>query len=112
QAGAFLHRHLAADLAILDRLQVLRGDLAVLEILPRLLQFRRAQQAADLVGAKGGSRSVSHGMGAYSGKLPLTTSLPLSPVRETAVGKPGAALPHHRLHVVAPVLADAAALGV
>ena len=39
QAGGFLHRHRAADLAILDRLQVLRGDLAVLEILPRLLQL-------------------------------------------------------------------------
>ncbi len=40
------------DRRILDLAQRLRGDLAALCPRPRLAQLRRAQQAADLVGAK------------------------------------------------------------
>src|SRR5947199_7314624 len=38
------------DLAVLDRLQLLRRDLALLAFSPRLLERGRAQQAADVIG--------------------------------------------------------------
>src|SRR5262249_39975349 len=40
------------DLAVLGRLEISRGYLALRRLRPRLLHRRRAQQAADLIGAK------------------------------------------------------------
>jgi hypothetical protein len=58
QAGGFLHRDGFTDVAVLDLLQLLSGDFLVLEAFPGLLQFGRAQQAADVVGAE---RRLVHG---------------------------------------------------
>ncbi len=48
------------DLAVLDRLERVGGNLAALALGARLLQRRRAQQAADMIGAKGGCGALHH----------------------------------------------------
>ncbi len=55
QAGSFLHGDCLPDLPVLDFPQFFSGYFLALEIVPRLLQFRWTQQAADVVGPEGGS---------------------------------------------------------
>ena len=43
------------DLAVFDRFELLGGDLAALALRARLFQRRGAQQAADVIGAEGGT---------------------------------------------------------
>ena len=54
QADLFLLADHLFDFAILDRAQGRGIDLAALAFRARLLQGRRTQQAADMIGAKGG----------------------------------------------------------
>ena len=54
QADRGLPVHDLLDLHVLDLAQLVGRDLALLELGARLLDRRRAQQAADLVGAEGG----------------------------------------------------------
>src|SRR5262249_4613912 len=57
------------DLAVFDGLQRGRVDLAALAFLTRLMQRRRARQAADVVGAKG-RRGALHGENSQSTSWP------------------------------------------
>src|SRR5438128_10219612 len=52
KADVFLPLDDALDLAVLDRLQGLRRDLALGALRPRLMDRLGSQQAADVVGAK------------------------------------------------------------
>jgi hypothetical protein len=52
QPGGFLQRDRLADGAVFGLGQGCRGKLPCLESLAGLLQLRRAQQAADMVGAE------------------------------------------------------------
>ena len=48
------------DLAVFHRLQRFGRHLSLFTLRPRLLQRRRAQQAADMIGAEGGLGSWTH----------------------------------------------------
>ena len=61
QADLLLHAHRLADLLILDRAQLGGRDLACGEVVAGLEQPRRAQQAADVVGAERGAGPTGHG---------------------------------------------------
>src|SRR4051812_41770959 len=52
QSGLLLLLDQRCDLTVLDRLELRRRDPAALALAARLLQRRRAQQAADMIGAK------------------------------------------------------------
>ena len=72
QADRGLLVHDLLDLHVLDLAQVVGGDLALLQLGARLLDARRPQQAADLVGAERGFGSL-HGL--YSRDLKLVFSV-------------------------------------
>src|SRR6202035_6090135 len=58
QAERRLPVHDLLDLLVLDLAQVVGGNLSLLQSGPRLLDLRRPQQAADLIGAKRGFGSL------------------------------------------------------
>jgi hypothetical protein len=58
------------DLAVLDRLEVGVADLTLGVFLARLLERRRAQQAADVIGAERRLGSLGHAIPPFPG-LPL-----------------------------------------
>ena len=56
--------------AILDLRERRRGELAALRLRPRFAQLRRAQQAADVVGAERGLGRLRHDGGSSGGGTP------------------------------------------
>src|SRR5439155_4207296 len=62
EAGRFLLLDQGLDLTILDRFQLLGRDLALLTLAARILERGRAQETADVVGAKGRLGSLRHGV--------------------------------------------------
>src|SRR6185437_3498615 len=61
QADLLLHLDRAGDLKVLHRAQVRRRDPSGREVLTRLQQALRTEQAADVVGAERGARPGGHG---------------------------------------------------
>ena len=61
QPDVALHLHDLADRVILDRAQLLGGNLAGGELLAGCQQLLRPQQAAHVVGAEGWNRATSGG---------------------------------------------------
>ena len=61
QADLLLHPDGVADRVVLDRAELLRGDAPRGRVLPRAQQRRRAEQAADVVGAERWLGADCHG---------------------------------------------------
>src|SRR5215469_13403573 len=61
QSGRFLFGDHAGDLAVFDRLEGFGVDFVARAFLPRRLERARAQQTADMIGAKRRDRALGHG---------------------------------------------------
>ena len=79
QADVFLERDDRGDRLVLDATQRLGRDLAARLLLARLEQALRAQEAADMVGAKGRGRAGGHGRSLRSGVRRIPGPSPMAP---------------------------------
>jgi hypothetical protein len=61
QAGVFLCLYDLGDGAIFHRAQLLARDRSLRRLVARIEQLARAQEAADVIGAKGGCGARGHG---------------------------------------------------
>ncbi|MCZ7562963.1 MAG: hypothetical protein M5U08_03415 [Burkholderiales bacterium] len=84
EAGALLERDRLADGGVLGRPQIGGGALPLLGAAARLEQPRRAQQAADVVGAKRRRRHAGPGHGSSSRRATVRSDRTLSPRRDAA----------------------------
>ena len=94
QADRLLHADGVADRVVLDRTELLRGDAPRGRLLPRAQQRRRAEQAADVVGAERWLGADCHGhSSSTAGRAQAIAVLPDAvPRRE----------PERRFYIIAP----------